>query len=119
MLSSMFQASEITSKRPTALAPLLWAMGIFAPLLTSALLFKAPLFLVIVLVSAFGVIVLLFFFSYIYCLIKDPDALRSESFVLKKMAIEKSSLGDSTSGNMIEASAETIKIEERRNNDGE
>lgn len=37
-------------------------------------------------------------FSYCYCLIKDPNLLRSEKYNLEKTAIEKVSLiGDSTS----------------------
>lgn len=36
--------------------------------------------------------------AYIYFMFKNPDALRSETFTLRKMAIEKSLHGDDLTG---------------------
>jgi hypothetical protein len=36
--------------------------------------------------------------AYVFCLLKDRDALRSESYSLHKLAIEQGLLGDSTTG---------------------
>ncbi len=36
--------------------------------------------------------------AYFYFMVNDPDALRSESFKLSKMALEKGKMGDSIVG---------------------
>ena len=38
-----------------------------------------------------------FIFAFVYCLLNDRDALRSEKFSLRKMEIEKGLYGDSDS----------------------
>lgn len=43
-------------------------------------------------------VLLVFLGAYIYLLLRDPDALRSEEFSLNKMALEKGLVGDSTHG---------------------
>jgi hypothetical protein len=50
----------------------------------------------------------------VFCLLKDPDALRSERYVLHKMAIEHGIYGDSRIG-LIEPSAEHPAIIEQSN----
>lgn len=41
---------------------------------------------------------LLYLGAYIYCLATDKDALRSETYTIQKMAIEKGFVGDSLIG---------------------
>ena len=36
--------------------------------------------------------------AYVYCLVTDRDALRSETYTIQKMAIEKGFVGDSLTG---------------------
>lgn len=45
-----------------------------------------------------GVFVALYVVGYVYFGITQPDALRSESYTLRKMAIEKGLAGDNVSG---------------------
>jgi len=41
---------------------------------------------------------LVFFGAYLYCLFADRDALRSETYSIQKLAIEKGFIGDSIIG---------------------
>jgi hypothetical protein len=50
------------------------------------------------LLGAVGVVLVVFLAAYVFLLIKNPDALRSEEFSLSKMALEKGLIGDTTSG---------------------
>jgi hypothetical protein len=38
--------------------------------------------------------------AYVYFALRDPDALRSESFALRKMAIQKGIIGDDLMGHV-------------------
>ena len=51
-----------------------------------------------ILVGIILVIIILFIFTYIFCLFKDRDALRSESFSIRKLQIEKGIFGDNNTG---------------------
>lgn len=50
------------------------------------------------LAACFAFTVLLLLGSYIYFMRRDPDALRSESYSLQKLAIEKGIFGDNLVG---------------------
>lgn len=47
-----------------------------------------------------AITILVYLFFYIYFAFKDPDALRSESYSIQKLALEKGILGDSTTGDI-------------------
>lgn len=49
-------------------------------------------------VALIGVGVLTYVGGFAFFMVKDPDALRSESYKLKKMQIERGLIGDSTQG---------------------
>ena len=55
-------------------------------------------------------------FAYVFCLFKDRDALRSESFSLRKMEIEKGLYGDSDMG-LVQRSNREIKEERLLNSE--
>jgi hypothetical protein len=42
----------------------------------------------------------LYLIAYLYCLFNDRDALRSETYSIQKMAIEKGFVGDDLSGEL-------------------
>lgn len=56
------------------------------------------MWLLIALSCGIGLVILQMIFAYNYLLIKDRDALRSESYTLNKLAIEKGLIGDSDAG---------------------
>lgn len=84
--------------RSTVLKPLGWMITICI----SATLYAAFLNLNVWIVSLFavfcGLTMLLYLGAYIYCLLNDKDALRSETYTIQKMAIEKGFIGDSLTG---------------------
>jgi hypothetical protein len=84
--------------RSTALNTLLVALATLLAALLLAVQLKADMwvkeFLSVLISLDFGV----FLFAYLFLLIKDRDALRSEPFALSKMAMEKSLTGDTLSG---------------------
>jgi len=44
------------------------------------------------------VVVIVYIGAYVFCLFKDREALRSETYSIQKLAIEKGYVGDSTAG---------------------
>lgn len=99
IIKALLSRSDASGSKSTILQPLTWFIAIL--LATLALLFKiqAPNWICYTLTGIIIVIVLLFGFAYVYCLFVDRDALRSESFSIRKMEIEKGiMLGDSSTG---------------------
>lgn len=92
--------AESTAKgaRSTALQPLQWVLGMLLTALSPALWLGAPAWLTAALGIAGAVVLLVLLGSYVYLLIRSPDALRSESYTLRKMEIEKGLVGDNISG---------------------
>ena len=90
--------SEIGRSRSSSINPLQWVLvflmfGLFAAIWT-----HADSWILKFLVGAIGVVVVLIVIAYVYFMVNDPDALRSETFSLAKTAIEKQMLGDNLSG---------------------
>jgi hypothetical protein len=91
------QATEHGS-RSTVLRPLGWVIAILAGSVVAAIEFKAPAWMGITLVSFMGLALLLYLGAFVYCLLTDKEALRSEKYSIEKLAIEKGIFGDSISG---------------------
>lgn len=64
-------------------------------------IFVNKTWVVIFLAIFLGVILLCFIFTYIYCLIKNPDLLRSEEYNIKKQVVEM--LGDKDNYQLIDS----------------
>lgn len=100
VLSTLREQVSSTLSRSDVLKPLAWLIGLELTalvLLTTTISRASPL-LVNTVALVFVVTMMLYGFSYLYCLLKDRDALRSERYSLQKMAIEHSLLGDSGTG---------------------
>ena len=79
--------------------PLAWALGIvLSAILVAAGIHNVPPWVFLILGIAACVLVLAYLTAYFILLFVDRDALRSESFTLSKLAIEKSVTGDSLRG---------------------
>ena len=99
LFRSFLQQATAQGSRSTALNPLGWALGIvLSALLLAARISNLPTWVIPVLGSSAGVIVVAYVVAYFILLFKNPDALRSERFTLSKLAIEKSVTGDSLRG---------------------
>jgi hypothetical protein len=60
--------------------------------------FKAPSWITTLFAGMTALVVLLYLGSYLYCLVHDREALRSETYSIQKLAIEKGFVGDSVTG---------------------
>ena len=97
-IRALLSHSDASGSRSTILKPLTWLLGLLLATLLAAFRFGAPVWFCYLLAGIAVLAILLFFFAYVFCLFKDRDALRSESFSLQKMQIEKGLYGDSNLG---------------------
>src|SRR3982751_496573 len=94
LILSMFQSASIQGSRSTAMGPLVWAIGI---LVGGSILFQRvgmPAEAIWILIGLLVIVVGVFLGLYIYFAKKKPDLLRSERYVLTKMAIQQGRRGD-------------------------
>lgn len=96
--TSLFSQANAKGARSTALHALQWMI----PSLVSgeALLVwaGAPQWTLVLIGVAIGSVIFVFLFAFVYLLFKDRDALRSESYSIAKLAIEKGMIGDDLLG---------------------
>ena len=105
IISAFLAQASATGSRSTVLKPLYGIIPFcFAATMSSAY-FKLVEWITYVFAGFSVLSIAVFLFSYIYCLLKDKDALRSETYSIQKMAIEKGFIGDDMSG--------VIKIDRR------
>ncbi len=97
-MHGFFSEASAKGARSTALHALQWVIAMLLTSIPVTSITGAPSWLLIGLSIALGVILVTFVCAYIYFLIKSPDALRSESYTLSKMAIERGLVGDNLSG---------------------
>ncbi len=85
--------------RSTALQPLLWVLGsMLAAFVAASMSGKAPMWVLIILgsMSAAALVVAL----VVYCCFaaRNPDLLRSEKYLIRRMEIQQGAIGDSDRG---------------------
>lgn len=94
------QASNrvLKGSRSTALKPIIWMTGILAPTTVAAIFLQlflgVPKWTSIFFCTATGLSVLLYVVAYLYFMIHDQNALRSEEYLLEKLPIERTAMGD-------------------------
>jgi len=98
LIQAFLEQATAKGTKATILKPLGWMMLILISATLSAFYLNSPKW-VGVLFSVFTcVTMVLYLLTYIYCLFKDRDALRSETYSIQKLAIEKGFVGDDISG---------------------
>ncbi len=98
LFKELLQQASTSGSRSTAMKPLTWLVALLILAVIALASSVAPIWLVIGVASLFGITVFVFLGSYIYFMLKNPDALRSEKFTLSKMQIEKNLIGDDKAG---------------------
>lgn len=98
MLQHFFSHANASGARSTALHALQWVIGLFLSALALLVFGGAQPWLLISVGLALLVVLAVFLGAYLYLLLRNPDALRSEHFSLSKMAIEKGLVGDNVQG---------------------
>jgi len=110
-VTTLLQQATAYGSRSTVLRPLSWLIAICLAGVIGLQESKSPAWIV----STFALISVLacalFFGAYVFCLVKDRDALRSETYSIQKLAIEKGYIGDSAIG-MLEGSRARRALEQ-------
>lgn len=84
--------------KSTILKPLGWLLAILVPLFSASYYLKADNWISYSIATLIFIVIVIYLTIYIHAYFKNPELLRSEKYTLTKMAIEKSTFGDSTSG---------------------
>jgi hypothetical protein len=98
LIRSFLQQASVQGSRSTVLNPIGWAFALVLSALLASAWAQAPFWVVVLFAVFASLILIVFLISYIYCMVNDRDALRSERFSLSKMAIERSVVGDTLKG---------------------
>jgi membrane protein YdbS with pleckstrin-like domain len=98
LIRAFLEQATTTGSKTTVLKPLAWMMAICISATLSAVYFSSKEWVVILFAVFAGLTMTMYLIAYLYCLINDRDALRSESYKIQKMAIEKGFVGDSSMG---------------------
>lgn len=118
-VATLFQHAAAQGSRSTVLRPLAWLLTICASSLVGCVQVKAPEWVVVMFGVLSAMSAFLYLGAYIYCLAHDRDALRSETYSIQKLAIEKGYVGDSSVGMLLGTRTEALaeqsgRGEERR-----
>jgi hypothetical protein len=98
VFASLHQQMNATLTRSDVLRALIWPMGILTTITLGLVIGKAPDWMLVAFSAMTVLSFLLYGAAYVFCLIKDRDCLRSETYSLHKMAIEHGVYGDSATG---------------------
>lgn len=100
-ISSLIQHATSQGYRSNVVKPLT-GMAIVLLIATVVLFYFKVIIFGYIIGSLAVVLILAFLFSYFFCLVKNPDLLRSEKYNLEKTAMEKVAItGDSTNRHSI------------------
>ncbi|MEQ1322125.1 hypothetical protein [Acinetobacter soli] len=97
-IKQIFQHAQSYGSKSSILSILLWIIfGVIGPMILASIF--APQWVAILLAVILVSFLVLFAYTYLRCLhTGDTDSLRSEKFVISKMAIAKQSSSDSETG---------------------
>jgi len=109
IVSALQEQMNATLSRSDALKPLAWLIVVLTTTSVLLVYVAAPVWLLIVAAGLLAPAIALYFIAFSFCLIKDRDALRSETYSLHKIAIEHGLTGDSITG-VITAGAEDRRL---------
>ena len=102
VLRQYLEHASASGRRSTVLSTLIVMGGVLLAGLVGSLLSSAPEWLLKWLLGLIVGDAGLFGIAFLYFMFKSPDALRSESFELEKMAMERGFFGDSLQGSFVQ-----------------
>ena len=100
LIKAFLEQASAKGTKATVLKPLAWMMSILIAASLSAFYFDVPQWLGVLFSIFASLTMLLYLIAYLYCLFTDKEALRSETYSIQKLAIEKGFVGDSISGQL-------------------
>ena len=98
VVRELLEQSDAKGTRSSSLRPQQWTLATLIAGLLGSVWLEAPEWVTVLFAGGFGLYTLLGAGAYLYFMFKNPDQLRSESFTLHKMAIEKGLVGDHVLG---------------------
>jgi len=98
MMAAFFQKATAQGSRSTVLKPLAWLIALCLSAILGALKWNSPLWLLTIFAICATLSIALYLGTYVYCLRKNPDLLRSETYLIQKQVIEKGFVGDNVTG---------------------
>jgi hypothetical protein len=98
LIAAILRQATARGSRSTVLKPLGWLAGICATALLGALRYNATPEVIHWILIFLGATILLYLAAYVYCLLTDKEALRTETYLIQKTAIEKGYVGDTLAG---------------------
>src|SRR5207249_4189310 len=112
-VTALWHQASAQGSRSTVLRPLGWLLAISGGILIACIESKADPWVVAVFVGLNAFAAALYMGAFIYCLAVDRDALRSETYSIQKLAIEKGFIGDSMTGLIRVSPQQTAEEEEK------
>ena len=100
VIKSFLEQATAQGTRATVLKPLGWMMALLVSATLASFLNPTPSWVSVLFAVFAGLTMALYLFAYIFCLLTEKDALRSETFSIQKLAIEKGVFGDSVIGRL-------------------
>jgi hypothetical protein len=98
-VQAISRMSEGRATRSTTLQPMLWLVALLGVLICSLVWNgAAPQWLLVFVSVLFAMCIGVLVITYVCFAFKNPELLRSEKFLIRKMEIEQSSIGDSIKG---------------------
>lgn len=91
------QADALVS-RSTTLDPLRWLIIILAAAIFLSFYLGCFTWIIIIFAILTVLVVIIFLIVYIYFMLKNPECLRTEKYLLRKTEIEKGYFGDNVTG---------------------
>ena len=120
LMNSLLNHASVDGSKSTVLKPLGWALVMIFPTIIASAYLKVDEWITIMFSISFGLILFMYLSSYVYFMLTDSDALRSEKYSLKKMEIQKTLIGDSDRGMkevLVNRTIPQDKLELQGNND--
>jgi hypothetical protein len=101
LIRAFLEQASAKGTKATVLKPLGWMMLILVSSTLSSFYIQTPNWVGFMFGGFTALTMLLYLIAYLFCLFTDKDALRSETYSIQKLAIEKGFVGDSLVGKII------------------
>ena len=100
VIRAFLEQATAKGTRSTILKPIGWMMAILVSATLGSFYISTPPWLGGLFAVFTCLTMVLYLGAYIFCLFTDKDALRSETYSIQKLAIEKGFVGDSIMGEL-------------------
>ena len=100
LIRAFLEKASAEGTRSTALKPLNYLLLVLVPATLASFWADMPSWAGLAFVTFLAITLTTYIACYVYLMLTDKDALRSEKFTIQKLAIEKGLYGDSLTGTL-------------------